>query len=59
LSAGRLHARLKAAGAISAEHVDEHGWQLRIDAPRSVIAPISGGDPTETQLLRQLLAVAE
>src|SRR6185312_2486444 len=42
LSAGRLHARLKAAGAISAEHVDEHGWQLRIDAPRSVIAPLSG-----------------
>ncbi len=50
---------MKAAGAITGETVDEHGWQLRIDAPRSVIAPISGGDPTETQLLRQLLAVAE
>jgi GTP-binding protein HflX len=59
LSAGRLHARLKAAGAISGETVDEHGWQLRIDAPRSVIAPLSGGDPTETRLLRQLLAMAE
>ncbi|HZY32565.1 MAG TPA: GTPase HflX, partial [Rhodanobacter sp.] len=58
LSAGRPHARLKAAGAITGETVDEHGWQLRIDAPRSVIAPL-GGDPTETQLLRQLLAVAE
>ncbi|HXD36529.1 MAG TPA: ribosome rescue GTPase HflX [Rhodanobacter sp.] len=57
LSAGRLHARLKAAGAISAEHVDEHGWQLRIDAPRSVIAPLSGGDATEAQLLRELLSV--
>jgi GTP-binding protein HflX len=59
LSAGRLHARLKAAGAISGETVDEHGWQLRIDAPRSVIAPLSGGDATETLLLRPLLAVAE
>jgi GTP-binding protein HflX len=59
LSAGRLHARLKAAGAISGETVDEHGWQLHIDAPRSVIAPLSGGDATETRLLRQLLAVAE
>jgi GTP-binding protein HflX len=59
LTAGRLHARLKAAGAISGETVDEHGWQLHIDAPRSVIAPLSGGDPTETLLLRGLLAVAE
>lgn len=59
LTAGRLHARLKAAGAISDETVDEHGWQLHIDAPRSVIAPLSGGDATETQLLRDLLTVAE
>jgi GTP-binding protein HflX len=58
LSAGRLHARLKAAGAITGENVDEHGWQLRIDAPRSVIAPLSGGDATETRLLRELLAEA-
>ncbi|TAM61694.1 MAG: GTPase HflX [Rhodanobacter sp.] len=59
LSAGRLHARLKAAGAICGETVDEHGWQLRIDAPRSVIAPLSGGDAAETQLLRELLIPAE
>jgi GTP-binding protein HflX len=58
LSAGRLHARLKAAGAISAEHVDEHGWQLRIDAPRSVIAPLSGGEGAEAVLLRELLSPA-
>jgi GTP-binding protein HflX len=58
LSAGRLHARLKAAGAITGETVDEHGWTLRIDAPRSVIAPLSGGDATETRLLRELLAEA-
>jgi GTP-binding protein HflX len=59
LSAGRLHARLKAAGAISGETVDEHGWQLHIDAPRSVIAPLGGGDPAEAKLLQELLAVAE
>lgn len=59
LSAGRLHSQLKAAGAIREESVDEHGWQLSIDAPRSVIAPISGGSSIETQLLRQLLAAAE
>lgn len=59
LSAGRLHARLKAAGAICHETVDEHGWQLRIDAPRSVIAPLSGSDPAETQLLRELLVATE
>ncbi|EIL91425.1 MULTISPECIES: ribosome rescue GTPase HflX [Rhodanobacter] len=59
LSAGRLHARLKAAGAISGESIDEHGWQLHIDAPRSVIAPLGGGDPVEAKLLQELLAVAE
>ena len=56
LSAGRLHARLKAAGAIAGESVDEHGWRLQIDAPRSVIAPLAAGNPVETQLLRELLA---
>ncbi len=57
--AGRLHARLKAAGAISGESVDEHGWQLKIDAPRSVIAPLSSGDATEAGLLRELLSTPE
>jgi GTP-binding protein HflX len=55
LTAGRLHARLKAAGAIAGEQVDEHGWRLRIDAPRSVIAPLNGGSAAETELLRALL----
>jgi GTPase len=59
LSAGRLHARLKAAGAIAAETVDEHGWQLSIDAPRSVIAPLSGGRDADAVLLRELLAVPD
>ncbi|MBD8872593.1 ribosome rescue GTPase HflX [Rhodanobacter sp. DHB23] len=56
LTAGRLHARLKAAGAIAGEQVDEHGWCLRIDAPRSVIAPLNGGSTAENELLRGLLA---
>jgi GTP-binding protein HflX len=57
LSAGRLHARLKASGAIAEETVDEHGWRLRIDAPRSVLAPL-GADATEAGMLRDLLAAA-
>jgi GTPase len=44
LTAGRLHARLKAAGAIAGEAIDENGWQLEIDAPRSVLAPLVGDD---------------
>lgn len=44
LTAGRLHARLKAAGAIAGEAIDEHGWHLDIDAPRSVLAPLLGDD---------------
>ena len=58
LTAGRLHARLKAVGAIAGEQVDEHGWRLRIDAPRSVIAPLNGGNAAEAELLRGLLAGA-
>jgi GTP-binding protein HflX len=59
LSAGRLHARLKAAGAIAGETVDEHGWRLRIDAPRSVIAPLAGGQAADARLLRPLLGAPE
>jgi len=44
LSAGRLHSRLKAVGAIASEAIDEHGWHLGIDAPRSVLAPLIGDD---------------
>ncbi|WP_188797173.1 ribosome rescue GTPase HflX [Dyella nitratireducens] len=55
LSAGRLHARLRAAGAIAEEAVDEEGWRLRIDAPRSVLAPLTGGQGQDVELLRGLL----
>ena len=55
LTAGRLHARLKAAGAIAGEAVDEHGWHLDIDAPRSVLAPLLGDDE-HARPLRDLIA---
>lgn len=54
LTAGRLHARLKAAGAIAAESIDEHGWHLDIDAPRSVLAPLLGDDE-HARALRDLI----
>jgi GTP-binding protein HflX len=59
LSAGRLHARLRAAGAIVEEAVDEYGWRLRIDAPRSVLAPLTGGHGADIELLRGLLGNAD
>jgi GTP-binding protein HflX len=59
LSAGRLHARLRAAGAIAGESVDEHGWHLQIDAPRSVIAPLGGGHPQDAALLRGVLGAPD
>nr|WP_193570441.1 ribosome rescue GTPase HflX [Luteibacter yeojuensis] len=57
LSAGRLHARLKAAGAIAGEAIDEHGWHLDIDAPRSVLAPLLGDD-VHAGALRELIEPA-
>ena len=54
LTAGRLHARLKAAGAIAGEAIDEHGWHLDIDAPRSVLAPLIGDD-ANARPLRDLI----
>jgi GTP-binding protein HflX len=55
LTAGRLHARLTAAGAIAGESVDEEGWRLHIDAPRSVLAALAGGRDAEAAPLRELL----
>jgi GTPase len=59
LSAGRLHARLRAAGAIAEEAVDEAGWRLRIDAPRSVLATLAGGHGADIELLRGLLGTPD
>ena len=39
---GRLRARLFAAGVVAAEHADEQGWELQIDAPLSRLEPLFG-----------------
>ena len=59
LSAGRLHARLRAAGAIAQEAVDEAGWRLHIDAPRSVLVPLASGHGADIELLRGLLGSSD
>jgi GTP-binding protein HflX len=59
LNAGRLHSRLKQLGAIAEERVDEDGWHLRIDAPRSVLEPLAGaGNGEEARLLHGLTVAA-
>ncbi|NKZ38789.1 GTPase HflX [Oleiagrimonas citrea] len=56
LSAGRMHARLTALGAIAEEHVDADGWQLRLDAPRSVLAPLAGSGDEAARALQAAIA---
>jgi GTP-binding protein HflX len=51
LSAGRLYARLKDAGAIAAERVDADGWHLWIDAPRELLASLPGSDAEPARAL--------
>ncbi len=51
LSAGRLYARLKDAGAIAAEHVDATGWHLHIEAPRALLATLPGADAEPARAL--------
>lgn len=53
LSAGRLYARLKAAGVIADERVDADGWHLCIDAPRQMLASLSGADAGPVRALAQ------
>ncbi len=55
LSAGRMHARLASLGAIVSEKVDEDGWQLQLDAPRSVLAPLAGNSDAQARALRALI----
>lgn len=57
--AGRLRARLIELGAVKAEHYDDGGWRLDIDAPRELLLPLAGdirGD--EERLLRDWLDAA-
>jgi GTP-binding protein HflX len=55
-SAGRLRARLFAAGAVARERSDAEGWELEIDAPRTVIEPLFGLPDGDGGFLRAALA---
>ena len=58
-AAGRLHARLRALGVLSAERFEEDGWHLAVDAPRGLLEPLLGDGGGESAPLRVLLAAAE
>ena len=55
-SAGRLRARLIAAGFISGERAAEQGWEVQIDAPRALIEPLFGLPDGDGDWLRAQLA---
>jgi GTP-binding protein HflX len=55
--AGRLRARLIAAGFVCAERPAEHGWEIQIDAPRALIEPLFGLPDGEGEWLRQSIGV--
>ncbi|MGH8123971.1 MAG: ribosome rescue GTPase HflX [Rudaea sp.] len=62
-SAGRLRARLIAAGFVSGERAAEQGWEVQIDAPRALIEPLFGlpdgdGDWLRAQLSERALWAA-
>jgi GTP-binding protein HflX len=55
-AAGRLHARLKALGALRDDRFDEDGWRVRIDAPRALLATLAAdGSAEEAAILRHIL----
>jgi len=54
--AGRLRARLIAAGFVSAERPAERGWEIQIDAPRALIEPLFGLPDGEGEWLREQLS---
>jgi GTP-binding protein HflX len=58
--AGRLRARLHAQGLVADERADEHGWHIRIDAPRTLVEPLFGLPGGDGEWLRaRLLAATE
>ncbi len=57
-SAGRLRARLHAQGLVAAEHIDEQGWHIDIDAPRALVEPLYGLPGGDGEWLRGALAAA-
>ncbi|MFA7488503.1 MAG: GTPase, partial [Lysobacteraceae bacterium] len=57
--AGRLRARLFAAGAVRHEVADDDGWQIELDMPLATAQQIlSGGDPEVAAVRGQLLAAS-
>jgi GTP-binding protein HflX len=58
-SAGRLHARLVAAGAVRTERFDEDGWLIELDAPRLMLEPLFGLPDGDGELLRQQIGVRD
>ncbi len=53
-SEGRLRSRLHAAGAVTGEVSDEHGWALKLDLPLAAaerLAGEAGGHPLQALLL--------
>ena len=57
-SAGRLRARLFASGFVASEHAVDSGWELDIDAPRSLLEPLFGLPGGDGDRLRRELAGA-
>jgi len=58
MQAGRLRARLFAAGVVQGETMDEGGWHLDIDAPKNQLSPLFGLPDGDGEWLRQRLSFA-
>ncbi|MCK7592613.1 ribosome rescue GTPase HflX [Pseudomarimonas salicorniae] len=53
--AGRLRARLFAAGAVRAERSDDEGWQLELDLPRRLAEQLCADPDRQAAALREQL----
>ena len=53
--AGRLRARLFAAGAVRAERADDQGWQLEVDLPRRLAEQLCADSDRQVVALRNQL----
>jgi GTP-binding protein HflX len=56
MHAGRLRARLFAAGVVQRESMDDGGWHLDIDAPKNRLSPLFGLPDGDGEWLRQRLS---
>jgi GTPase len=59
MSAGRLRARLFAAGVVQGESTNDGGWHLDIDAPKNRLSPLFGLPDGDGEWLRKRLSFAE